>query len=442
MSTKDKDLSTNFHSPTKKIGDLACIDRTRTKVQDESSAIMNAEMTILDACRLMISSDCKEAFILHNNSIIGLINRDELFKTAILEISDIHFALQDMKHHVERSVELQASLQTEIRSHLNAIHTGLSSLSKPPQDLSMIHAITLSASAIKDTLSTFEKSQIQMTPSSHTQEVVTINQFLTQIVTLVQAEAEARGVTISFAPRMDYRITLHRATLSQALRAILDDMIRSFGPGTQIQINSRCHFQKNPGEAHISIRVQQGEVLHSYGIDRAGTLMSGLAHTLVREAVRMHGGRLDLNTDSDSSTVYEITMPGAEMIRASSQQHGPIKILIVEDDDEVLLLLKDIVTSRGYEVVLASDGETAMKHFLEQNPTLILADVRIPKMDGIQLTDKVKAINPNLPIILFSGQLPNLFEDFQQKRIKADHVLYKPFATNDILESLTLLLPG
>ena len=425
----------------KRLLELACIDRSRQSVHDASAAIINADMTLLDGCRIMISSNCKEAFILHNNAIIGMVTRDDLFKAAFLDIETFHTALHEAQKNRASTIELQSSLHAEIRSHLNAIHSGLSTLHTIPEDLAMVHAITLSASAISDTLLTFEKALTELDSSPNSRESTAMNAFLTQIITSAQAQAAERGVTISFAPRTDYKLTIHRATIAQALRAIMDDMIRSFGHGTTIQLDSACNTKRS-GEAQISIRVQQGDALHSFGIDRASTLMSGLAHTMVREAIRLHGGKLDLNTDSDSSTVYEMCIPGAEIIQPPTELLGPIKILIVEDDEEILNLLRDIVLSRGYQPLLASDGEAALQIFFEHNPALILADVRIPKLDGIQLADKIKAASPSIPVILFSGQLPNLLEEFQEKRIKADHVLYKPFATNDILESLTLLLPS
>lgn len=441
MSNPYSSLSPQLPIAPKKIAELTCIDKTRNSVHDASAAIINADMTLFDGCRIMISSNCQEAFILHNNKILGLITREDLFKAAFLDIEAIHSTMQDIPKNHERILTFQSSLHTEIRSHLNAIHAGLETIQARPEDLAMIHAIKLSTSSISDTLLTFEQAQEEVESTIDSLESVAMSAFLAKIITSSQKQATERGVTLSFSPRVDYKLMIHRTTLTQALRAILDDIIRSFGEGTAIHIESSYHARRS-GEAHISIRVEQGLHIHSFSIDRASVLMSGLAHALVREAVRLHSGKLALNTDSDSSTVYEMCIPGAEPIQPPSELVSPITILIVEDDDEVLSLLRDIVSSRGYQVILASDGETALKSFFEHKPTLVLADVRIPKLDGIQLADKIKAARPNIPVILFSGQFPALFEEFQEKRIKADHVLYKPFATNDILESLTLLLPG
>jgi hypothetical protein len=142
----------------KRIVDLACIDRSRKSVHDASAAIINAEMTLLDGCRIMISSNCKEAFILHKNNIIGMVTRDDLFKAAFLDIETFHEALQDAQKTNDRTVELQLSLHNEIRSHLNTIHTGIAALQTIPEDLAMVHGIALSASAIGETLQTFEKA--------------------------------------------------------------------------------------------------------------------------------------------------------------------------------------------------------------------------------------------------------------------------------------------
>lgn len=317
MSFLDKQRPNQSFVPQKNISELACIDRTRISVHDASAAIINADMTLLDGCRIMIASNCREAFILKNNTILGLVSRDDLFKAAFMDIEALHSTLQHVHKNRDRLLAVQSSLHTEIRSHLNDIRAGLERIHAKPDELAMVHSMTASASSICDTLLTFEKAQEQIESSGDSRESVVMNAFLDQIITSAQAQAAERGVTLTFNPSIDYTLMIQRATIAQALRAILDDMIRAFGPGTMIHIDSTYHSRRS-GEAHISIRMEQGKHIHSFGVDRASILMAGLAHTLVRDAVRLHSGKLELNTDSDSSTVYEMSLPGAELSKPPS----------------------------------------------------------------------------------------------------------------------------
>jgi DNA-binding response OmpR family regulator len=117
------------------------------------------------------------------------------------------------------------------------------------------------------------------------------------------------------------------------------------------------------------------------------------------------------------------------------------KILVVEDDEDILEMLQDTVQKNGFDVVTAADGLEAVILFKNEKPNLVLADIRMPGMDGIQMAEAIKKLDASVPIILFSGLMPNLIEDKLENRITCDHVLYKPFVQADILESINLFLP-
>jgi two-component system chemotaxis response regulator CheY len=116
------------------------------------------------------------------------------------------------------------------------------------------------------------------------------------------------------------------------------------------------------------------------------------------------------------------------------------KILVVEDDEDIREMVHEIVQKKGFDVVTADDGEKAIAVFKKEKPNLVLADIRMPGMDGIQMAEALKKLDSSIPIILFSGLMPNLIEDKLENRITCDHVLYKPFAQSDILESINLFL--
>jgi adenylate cyclase len=85
---------------------------------------------------------------------------------------------------------------------------------------------------------------------------------------------------------------------------------------------------------------------------------------------------------------------------------NPPRILAVDDVAENLEILQMRLESRGYEVVLAADGEAALAAVREQLPDLILLDIMMPKMDGIEVTRRLKADTslPFIPIILVTAK--------------------------------------
>ncbi|ADK84593.1 response regulator receiver protein [Desulfarculus baarsii DSM 2075] len=81
----------------------------------------------------------------------------------------------------------------------------------------------------------------------------------------------------------------------------------------------------------------------------------------------------------------------------------PSRILVADDEDALRELLKRFLETKGHQVVLAQDGREALKLFREQPFDLVLSDVRMPGLDGLQLLAAVKDINPRTPVVLISG---------------------------------------
>ncbi len=79
------------------------------------------------------------------------------------------------------------------------------------------------------------------------------------------------------------------------------------------------------------------------------------------------------------------------------------KILIVEDDEDFLFILKNKFTAEGFDIVTAKDGQDGIMVTEKEKPDLILSDVLMPKMDGITMAKTIKASNPGIPIILLTN---------------------------------------
>ncbi|MEJ7625772.1 MAG: sigma-54 dependent transcriptional regulator [Ferruginibacter sp.] len=78
-------------------------------------------------------------------------------------------------------------------------------------------------------------------------------------------------------------------------------------------------------------------------------------------------------------------------------------ILIVDDEKAIRKTLSEILSFEGYEIDEAGDGEEGLKKFSEKSFDLVLCDIKMPKMDGIEFLEKAKQINADIPIIIISG---------------------------------------
>lgn len=79
------------------------------------------------------------------------------------------------------------------------------------------------------------------------------------------------------------------------------------------------------------------------------------------------------------------------------------EILIIDDEKAIRKTLSEILSFEGYKIEEAADGEEGLKKFREKNYDLVLCDIKMPKVDGIEFLQKAGETNPDIPIIMISG---------------------------------------
>ncbi|HBI04799.1 MAG TPA: DNA-binding response regulator, partial [Paenibacillaceae bacterium] len=80
------------------------------------------------------------------------------------------------------------------------------------------------------------------------------------------------------------------------------------------------------------------------------------------------------------------------------------KLLIVDDEQSILTLLEFNLKKAGYEVIKAMDGNQAVKLAIEGNPDLMILDIMLPGMDGIEVCKKLRMEKVDLPILMLTAK--------------------------------------
>lgn len=107
------------------------------------------------------------------------------------------------------------------------------------------------------------------------------------------------------------------------------------------------------------------------------------------------------------------------------------KILVVDDEPQITRVLRTSLSPHGYEVRITNDGESALEVFQEWNPDLIITDLSMPKMTGIELCENIRD-RSHVPIIVLSvrGDDKNKVDALDKG---ADDYVTKPFSINELL---------
>ncbi len=111
-------------------------------------------------------------------------------------------------------------------------------------------------------------------------------------------------------------------------------------------------------------------------------------------------------------------------------------VLICDDAAFMRMMIKDILTKNGYNVAgEAENGQKAVEKYNETKPDLVLMDITMPEMDGIQALKKIKEIDPNATVVMCSamGQQAMVIEAIQSG---AKDFIVKPFQAERVLEAV------
>src|SRR5215471_19130636 len=114
-------------------------------------------------------------------------------------------------------------------------------------------------------------------------------------------------------------------------------------------------------------------------------------------------------------------------------------ILVVDDDPRITELLRRILAYEGYSVTTASSGNEALTRSLEHPPDLIVLDIMLPELDGLEVAQRLREAGDNMPILMLTAR------DAVADRVKgletgADDYLVKPFAPDELVARVKALL--
>ena len=117
-----------------------------------------------------------------------------------------------------------------------------------------------------------------------------------------------------------------------------------------------------------------------------------------------------------------------------------LKILIVEDEKRLAQLLKEAIADSFFRVVIAKDGNEGLKKFKTFKPDIVITDIMMPQLDGLEMTLKIKEIDSNTPIIVLSAHSD------KEKLLKAidlgiNKYFIKPFDPDEVIEHIKKLAP-
>jgi signal transduction histidine kinase/ActR/RegA family two-component response regulator len=176
---------------------------------------------------------------------------------------------------------------------------------------------------------------------------------------------------------------------------------------------------------------------------------TGLGLAMVYGIVRQSGGRIEVASEVGSGTTFTLYFPSTQALLPATEppapqdgaRRGAATVLVAEDQPEVRDLAAAALRRAGYQVCEATDGDEAFARFSERAGaiSLLLTDVVMPGMNGRELADRLRTVNPDLLVIFMSGYTHEIL-DWQELAGPDAAFVAKPFTPAEIVRHVDRLL--
>ena len=297
---------------------------------------------------------------------------------------------------------------------------------------------------------------------SRTDLVETVRSSVGQFLALKE-----KGVTLTFRTSKDHIEMLYdEDKISKVITNLLSNAIKYTEEGGRVNVD----LTLDGGEAIIKVSdngkgIPDKEKPHLFdrfwqGEGSANKGGSGIGLNIVREYVRMHEGRVEVSDTPGGGATFTVIIPAKEceasgdgFVKSSlSREEAPsdietarpsarrVNLLLVDDSEDFLDYLSAIL-SADYNVITAMDGQAALEKMEILRPDIVVSDVMMPKMDGNELCQRIKA-NPattHIPVVMLTARLTDENEK-KSRDCGADDYFTKPFDIKVLQEHIAILV--
>jgi signal transduction histidine kinase/ActR/RegA family two-component response regulator len=171
---------------------------------------------------------------------------------------------------------------------------------------------------------------------------------------------------------------------------------------------------------------------------------NGLGMTVAYSIILQHNGKIALESEEGKGTTFVIKLPLSKVkeqgeVQAPESPAGKVKILLIEDDNDLQGVLVDMLSGEGYEVKVACSGTEGISFLKLEKYDVIITDLGISGMTGWDFAAEAKEINPRIPVILVTGWGDQILTK-EAKDLGVEVVLSKPIKRENLERAIARAL--
>lgn len=260
-------------------------------------------------------------------------------------------------------------------------------------------------------------------------------------------EARARGctITLTFTPGENCSVMGNYHELLEVLTNLILNAVDAMPHGGDLTMVTETQEEAviiSVNDSGVGMPQDIKHRIFDPFFTTKGVRGTGLGLSVSYGIVERHGGTIEVFSELGGGSTFWVRLPKKDVSESSAAGEeevfstGP-GILVVEDDSDVLDLIVEILESRGYIVLSATNGREAID-ILEKNPCDILfTDLRMPGLSGWDIISAAYSANPNLTAALVTGWASQVREE-ELKRYRVHSLIAKPFTESEIMNVIRL----
>ncbi|MCK5205852.1 MAG: response regulator, partial [Desulfobacterales bacterium] len=167
---------------------------------------------------------------------------------------------------------------------------------------------------------------------------------------------------------------------------------------------------------------------------------TGLGLSTTYGIVKSHEGLIHMESKPKKGTTITMTFPLAETGAAVEKKPEPAAeisygngeiILVVDDEEEILKAMQNLLKGLGYQSAIASSGKDAIEKFEAMKPEVVLMDINMPEMDGLELAEHIRMKDNSIPVVVMTGY-PSMENTIKTLKNGVVDFLIKPVSLNQM----------
>ncbi|MEJ2200386.1 MAG: cache domain-containing protein [Desulfuromonadaceae bacterium] len=397
------------------------------------------------------------------------------------EVAERTQALQEKNQQLEQAKEAAeaanraktvflANMSHELRTPLNAV-LGFTQMLKNSRNVTAeqresLEIITRSGEHLLNLINNvLDISKIESGRIELEEAPCALHQFLEEIRTIMSSQAAAKGLLFSLErnPELPRRICVDAGKLRQVLINLIGNAVkytvrggvvlrvRGDSPDNAEQVRLRFEVEDSGPGIREEDRLRIFAPFVHLGEDSAGDAGTGLGLSICKQYVELMGGEIGVGDAPSGGALFYFTLAAAVLPAEESPlpaEHGKVvglaagtpahRLLLVEDQAESRLLLRRLLSPLGFELKEAVNGEEALALWRDWRPQLIFMDMRMPVMDGLEATRRIKAADREgrTRIVAITA---HALEEERREILAAgcDDFIRKPYYNWEIYDSLS-----